>query len=190
MKKTAAVILVFLLSVFLMTGCLDIAEYTGSSQTGSSRDSSSSRQYDSVEEESRDDGASGTDAASGETVSAASSDSGSQAEVTEDGEYTSKDEVALYIHLYGRLPSNYITKKQAQELGWDSSSNTLDEVAPGKSIGGSHYGNYQGILPDGSYKECDIDYKGGRRNAKRIIYSADGRIYYTDDHYKTFTQLY
>ena len=110
--------------------------------------------------------------------------------VDEDGTYSSKEEVALYIHLYGKLPSNYITKKQAEKLGWVASKGNLWEVAPGKSIGGSYFGNYEGLLPDGDYRECDIDYQGGRRNAKRIVFSTDGRIYYTEDHYESFEQLY
>lgn len=113
--------------------------------------------------------------------------------VNEDGEYTSKEEVALYLHLFGHLPANYITKKEAEALGWGSTYKTLDKAAPGKSIGGSHFGNYEGILPTAKgrkYFECDIDYGKGGRNAKRIVYSNDGLIYYTDDHYQTFKLLY
>ncbi|MBP5528422.1 MAG: ribonuclease [Lachnospiraceae bacterium] len=114
--------------------------------------------------------------------------------VSEDGEYTSKDEVALYIHLYNHLPSNYITKKEAQDLGWDASQGKhLNKVAPGKSIGGDKFGNREGLLPkkDGRvYYECDIDYKKGSRNAKRIVFSNDGLIYYTEDHYETYELLY
>ena len=110
----------------------------------------------------------------------------------EDGVYTTKDDVALYIYTYGRLPQNFITKKQAQELGWEGGS--LEPYAPGKCIGGSHFGNYEGILPekDGrSYTECDIDTLGAsRRGAKRIVFSNDGLIYYTEDHYETFELLY
>ena len=109
--------------------------------------------------------------------------------IDEDGSYTTKEDVALYIHTYGRLPSNFITKKQAEKLGWTGGS--LEPYAPGKCIGGSHFGNYEGVLPDGNYKECDIGTLGKKsRGAKRLIYSDDGRIYYTEDHYKTFTQLY
>ncbi len=114
-------------------------------------------------------------------------------EIEEDGEYTSKDKVALYIHTYGRLPKNYISKKKAEQLGWDNREGNLWEVAPGKSIGGSYFGNYEGALPEKNgreYHECDIDYNGGRRNAKRIVYSDDGLIFYTEDHYETFEQLY
>lgn len=114
-------------------------------------------------------------------------------DIEESGEYTSKEEVAEYIHLYGHLPDNYITKNEAKKLGWVSSKGNLSEVAPGKSIGGDHYGNYEGNLPEKkgrSYTECDIDSDGGYRGAKRIIFSNDGLIYYTEDHYETFELLY
>ncbi|MDD2648877.1 MAG: ribonuclease domain-containing protein [Eubacteriales bacterium] len=113
--------------------------------------------------------------------------------VEESGKYSDKQRVALYLHLYGRLPSNYITKEEARNLGWDSSENTLAEVAPGMSIGGDRYGNYEELLPvkkGVTYKECDIDYASGSRNAKRIVYSNTGWIYYTDDHYESFQTLY
>lgn len=113
--------------------------------------------------------------------------------VSEDGEYTSKEEVALYIHLYNHLPGNYITKKEAQDLGWDSSKGNLNTVAPGKSIGGDKFGNREELLPKKEgrvYYECDIDYKKGSRNAKRIVFSNDGLIYYTEDHYETYELLY
>ena len=109
--------------------------------------------------------------------------------IDENGSYTTKEDVALYIHTYGKLPSNFITKKQAEKLGWPGGS--LEPYAPGKCIGGNYFGNYEGILPDGEYRECDIDTLGKKsRGAKRLIYSDDGRIYYTSDHYKSFTQLY
>lgn len=109
------------------------------------------------------------------------------------GSYTSKEEVALYIHLYGELPANFITKSDAQRLGWDSSRGNLWEIAYGKSIGGDRFGNYEKRLPDADGRrwfECDIDYSGGYRGAKRIVYSSDGLIYYTGDHYETFERLY
>lgn len=113
--------------------------------------------------------------------------------VQESGTYNTKEEVALYLHTYNRLPQNYITKKEAEKLGWDSKKGNLGEVAPGKSIGGSHFGNYEQQLPqkDGrKYFECDLNYDGGYRGAERIIYSNDGLIYYTGDHYKNFELLY
>ena len=118
---------------------------------------------------------------------------GSQPEsLPEDGTYSSRDDVALYIHTYGHLPGNFITKKEARELGWSGGS--VEEYAPGKCIGGDHFGNYEGLLPEKSgrsYTECDIDTLGSSgRGAKRIIFSNDGLIYYTDDHYASFTLLY
>lgn len=112
--------------------------------------------------------------------------------IDEDGIYDSAEDVALYLHTYGKLPSNYITKKEAGKLGWEGGS--VEQVAPGKCIGGDWYGNYEGLLPakEGrEYHECDIDTLGKKkRGAKRIIYSNDGLIYYTDDHYESFTLLY
>ena len=114
------------------------------------------------------------------------------AQIDEDGSYDQKDDVALYIHTYGHLPSNYITKKEAKALGWEGGS--LERYAPGKCIGGSYFGNYEGLLPQKkgrSYYECDIDTLGrSKRGAKRIIYSTDGLIYYTEDHYESFELLY
>lgn len=115
------------------------------------------------------------------------------AAIDENGTYTSKEDVALYIHTYNKLPSNYITKQEAEDLGWISSKGNLKKVAPGKSIGGDRFGNYEGKLPKArgrSYTECDIDFDGGYRNSKRIIFSNDGLIFYTEDHYETFEQLY
>lgn len=112
--------------------------------------------------------------------------------VTESGAYTSMQEVAVYLTLFAHLPNNYITKKQAQALGWDSRAGNLDQVAPGKSIGGDYFGNYEGSVPDAAgrkWTECDIDADGGYRNGLRIVFSNDGLIYYSDDHYTTFRQV-
>lgn len=109
----------------------------------------------------------------------------------EHGSYYQKDEVALYIHQYGKLPENYITKKEAEALGWSGGS--LEKYAPGKVIGGSRFGNYEGNLPKKKgrqYYECDIDTLAKKRGAKRIVFSNDGLIYYTEDHYETFELLY
>ena len=117
----------------------------------------------------------------------------SQGAIAEAESYSSKEEVAAYLHQYGHLPPNYITKKQAQELGWLASKGNLWEVAPGMSIGGDRFGNREGLLPEAAgrtYYECDIDFDGGYRNSQRIVYSNDGLIYYTGDHYESFQLLY
>lgn len=112
--------------------------------------------------------------------------------IDENGTYTSKDDVADYINTFGKLPANFITKKEAQKLGWPGGS--LEEYAPGMCIGGDYFGNYEGLLPTKKgrkYYECDIDTLGkSKRGAKRIIYSNDGLIYYTEDHYESFELLY
>ena len=109
-----------------------------------------------------------------------------------DGTYTSKEEVALYLYLYGELPKNFITKGEAERLGWEGGS--VEKYAPGKSIGGDKFGNREGLLPKKSgrqYYECDIDTLGkNSRGTKRIVFSNDGLIYYTDDHYETIELLY
>ena len=112
-----------------------------------------------------------------------------QVQVVKDGEYTGKDKVAAYVRTFGgALPRNFITKKQARELGWKGGS--LEPYAPGKSIGGDRFGNYERRLPNGSYRECDIDTRGRPRGAKRLVFTQDGkRIYYTHDHYSTFEEV-
>lgn len=113
-------------------------------------------------------------------------------ELEEDGTYNSAEDVSLYLHLYDHLPDNYITKSEARDLGWTGGS--VERYAPGRAIGGDRFGNREGLLPseDGrTYYECDIDTIGETsRGAKRIIFSNDGLIYYTEDHYESFTLLY
>lgn len=110
----------------------------------------------------------------------------------EDGVYTSKEELALYIHTYGHLPSNFITKDEARAAGWSGGS--LEPYCPGKCIGGDRFGNREGLLPAEKgrvWRECDVNTLGARsRGAERIVYSNDGLIYYTGDHYESFQQLY
>ena len=110
----------------------------------------------------------------------------------EDGSYTTKEDVALYIHTFGHLPQNFIKKKDAEAAGWSGGS--LERVLPGMCIGGDYFGNYEGQLPKANgrkWTECDINTLGARsRGAERIVFSNDGLIYYTPDHYETFELLY
>ncbi|MGN1276295.1 MAG: ribonuclease domain-containing protein [Floccifex sp.] len=110
--------------------------------------------------------------------------------IDEEGSYTSKEDVSFYIHTYQHLPDNYITKQEAMDSGWDASLGNLWDVCPGMSIGGDVYKNYEKSLPEDTYHECDIDFEGGYRNGKRLVYGQSGSIYYTQDHYETFEQLY
>lgn len=107
--------------------------------------------------------------------------------VTAEGEYTDKEGIASYIVLFGKLPRNFITKGEARKLGWQGGP--LEPYAPGKSIGGDRFGNYERVLPQGSYRECDVDTRGRPRGAKRIVYTADRRVYYSEDHYRTFKRI-
>ena len=106
--------------------------------------------------------------------------------------YTDPDEVALYLHDFEELPPNYVTKKEAGQQGW-SAGKDLSKILPGCSIGGDKFGNFEGLLPEKSgrqYYECDVNYTGGSRGAERLVFSSDGLIYYTEDHYESYTQLY
>ncbi|MCI5596559.1 MAG: ribonuclease [Lachnospiraceae bacterium] len=166
-SRLAAILSVFLLGIALVFG--------GCAQSGTTGDSGSTYAGSEVEQ----------------TTEQGQLDE--EPEVTEDGTYTSKEEVAAYLNEFGHLPDNFITKKEAKELGWDSKKGNLSEVAPGKSIGGDRFGNYEGVLPDFSgisYYECDINSTGGYRGSERLVYSDDGRIYYTEDHYQSFELLY
>lgn len=106
---------------------------------------------------------------------------------------TAPQDIADYIFAHGTLPDNFLTKSEARQLGWDSSQNYVSDVAPGYSIGGDKFGNYEGLLPDASgrkWYEADANYTAGPRGAERILYSSDGLVYYTSDHYQTFTEMH
>lgn len=204
MKKRLKLFLSLILALsLLLSGCGSVAqspeadeilsmieeglELLLSEETGAN-DDSPRIEVPSTQAGSEDSQTSGSD-----TSAAPSEEPQVSVTVVEAGEYSSKEEVALYLYLYGHLPGNYITKKAAGKLGWDSSKGNLWDVAPGKSIGGDSFGNYEGLLPEAdgrSYHECDIDYQGGYRGSKRILFSDDGLIYYTEDHYTSFELLY
>lgn len=115
--------------------------------------------------------------------------SSGEAALDEDGTYSSADDVALYLHTYGELPDNFITKNEARDLGW--SGGGLEDYAPGMCIGGDTFGNREGLLPQGKYHECDVNTLGeDSRGAERIVWDDAGNIYYTNDHYESFQLLY
>ena len=177
-KKFSAALLALLL---LMSLCAcGQADVSGNAETGAESVQQETVSLDDAEEPPEDVG----DPGETETSEAPPLD--------EEGTYTTKEDVALYIHLYGHLPQNFITKKEAEKLGWPGGS--LEPYAPGMCIGGSRFGNYEGLLPEAdgrTYTECDIDTLGAeKRGAKRIVFSNDGLIYYTEDHYETFELLY
>jgi ribonuclease T1 len=131
-------------------------------------------------------------AAAASPVSEAVQSPPGSAGLDERGSYYSMEDVRDYLIQYGHLPDNFITKDEARALGWEGGS--VEQYAPGCAIGGDRFMNREGLLPKKSgreYKECDIDTEGkSSRGAKRIVFSNDGLIYYTDDHYESFALLY
>ena len=108
-------------------------------------------------------------------------------------DYYIPEEVALYLHAFAELPPNYITKDEAADIGWESREGNLWDVAYGYCIGGDRFYNREELLPeDGEriYYECDVNYFGGYRNGERLVFSDDGLVYYTSDHYNSFELLY
>lgn len=103
--------------------------------------------------------------------------------------YYDLENVVLYLEYYGMLPDNYITKGEARALGWEGG--TPERFLEGSAIGGDPFGNREGILPAGSYTECDLNTLGAdSRGGERLVFSEDGAYYHTEDHYKTFTQVW
>jgi predicted small lipoprotein YifL len=181
-NKFLNLFIIILLFIMSLTGCGNAEEYTPSNNKPQEIKSEESEERNDAEEEK-------TEESSDEETS--ENDEGSL--IDEDGRYTDPYEVAEYIFTYNKLPVNYITKKEAAEAGWESDEGNLWEVTDEMSIGGDYFGNREGKLPkkDGrKWFECDVNYSGGYRGEERIVYSNDGLIYYTDDHYETFTRLY
>lgn len=193
-RKITALLMAAAMSVMLLAGCgSESASTTAaeqpaqavSSQLTTADTAQEAEVFDADEEIIGDEEA---DETAAQEVREAAPDTEEPA-IDFNGTYTSKEDVALYLYTYEELPSNFITKKEARELGWNGGS--LEPYAPGMCIGGDRFGNYEEVLPDGSYHECDIDTLGAqKRGAKRLVYSEDGRIYYTEDHYETFELLY
>lgn len=115
-----------------------------------------------------------------------------EALLDENGTYDTKEDVALYIHQYGKLPSNFMTKSEAKSQGWRGGA--LSNTLPGKCIGGDLFQNREGLLPKKEgrqYYECDIGtLSSTARGAQRIVFSNDGLVYYTADHYESFELMY
>ena len=115
--------------------------------------------------------------------------------VQESGKYTTKDSVAAYINKFKKLPSNYVNKATAQ-LMYEQEGNTFSKwnfnplQVLGVMVGGDYFGNNEGSLPSGDYRECDVDYHDSSRGTKRLVYTNIGVVYYTANHYETFTLIY
>jgi len=173
--RILAAVLMMLMALTVFSGCVGAGGRSGKKQAETEAAAAAQEQTTSAASQEQE-----------QTATAAET-------VREGGEYYSKDDVAEYLYLYEHLPDNYITKSEAKKLGWVSNKGNLWDVAPGKCIGGDNFGNREGHLPEKKnrkYYECDVNYEGGFRQDDRIIYSNDGLIYFTDDHYNTFELLY
>lgn len=122
--------------------------------------------------------------------------------IQESGKYTTRDSVAAYLCKFDKLPSNYVNKSEGQKLYESKTGKTFDKwnfnpwETLGVMIGGdkfnnyaSNASNYHATLPEGSYHEADIEYSAKNRGTKRLVYQSDCVIYYTADHYETFSKL-
>lgn len=206
-RKITALLLALLMSFSLLTGCASISQEVKDEVVNSIVDAVVSELENAANAETKDNTSADAETAPDKTepsqevppqetqpseTAAETPAAEPEDPIDEEGEYTSKEDVALYIHTYGHLPENFITKKEAQEMGWTGGS--LDPYYYGGSIGGDYFGNYEGQLPKApgrKWTECDINtmYKKSR-GPERIVFSNDGLIYYTGDHYETFEQLY
>jgi len=105
---------------------------------------------------------------------------------------TQQQRVAGYLHQHQQLPPLYLKKSEARRQGWDPARGNLCEALPGRAIGGDRFSNREGRLPDGQGRrwfEADVNYQCGRRGSDRMLYSSDGLIYVTRDHYRHFEQV-
>ncbi len=167
MKKSLYYFLIMVCSAFLMMGCFNAAD--------EDRDPAADKSP-SINQKSAD---------RPEDID--------QNRIEKNQDYSKPEDVAEYIHIFQQLPPNFIAKDEAIALGWKNNEGNLWEVTDKKSIGGDVFGNREGLLPKSEgrvWRECDVNYYGGYRGGERIVYSNDGLIYYTDDHYASFKQFY
>lgn len=129
-----------------------------------------------------------TETASLESNSAPNQNTGGSSEDQQSIEKLTEEKTVIsYVKQQHRLPDYYITKNEARKEGWNASKGNLCEVLPGKAIGGDKFSNRERRLPDGEkYFEADVNYQCGGRNADRIIFTKEGDVYLTKNHYKSF----
>ena len=102
-------------------------------------------------------------------------------------ELTNENTVVNYVKINRRLPDYYLTKGEARKKGWVASKGNLCDVLPGRAIGGDHFSNREKTLPSGNkYFEADVNYNCGNRNADRIVFTKEGEVWLTKNHYKSF----
>ena len=184
-RKSLALLLMLALMASLLLGCAVTTVSEAPAQSGQSQSAPTGDELVLLPAEEA--------TAEAEPAAAPAEDPATETEVPdEDGSYTTKEDVLAYLIAYGHLPPNFITKNEARAAGWEGGS--LERYCPGKCIGGDRFGNREGLLPSARGRiwwECDINTLGARsRGAERLVYSNDGLIYYTGDHYESFELLY
>ena len=96
-----------------------------------------------------------------------------------------------HIKNVNKLPDNYITKEELKSFHWKRGK-APSNYAPGKIVGGNIYKNDDLHLPHEMKRiwyEADINYVQGKRNSQRLVYSDDGLIFVTYNHYQTFYEI-
>ena len=185
-RKSLALLLILALLASLLTGCAVTPVSETPAQSGQSQSAPVQDELVLLPEDDPTEQA--------EPAPAPSEDPAPTADAApdEDGSYTTKEDVLAYLIAYGHLPANFITKNEARAAGWEGGS--LERYCPGKCIGGDRFGNREGLLPSArgrTWTECDINTLGKKsRGAERLVFSNDGLIYYTGDHYESFELLY
>ena len=114
-------------------------------------------------------------------------------EAIEAGNATNNDTngADYWLKHFGELPDYYISPEQLEALGWKTGDRPSKYIQ-GKMLGGSIYQNRDKRLPNKIgriWREADINYTHGRRNFHRILWSNDGLIFVTYDHYHTFYEI-
>lgn len=115
--------------------------------------------------------------------------------ISESGTYTTRDSVAAYLCKFEKLPSNYRTKAEAKDL-YAASGKTFSKwnfnpwETLGVMVGGDAFQNREGLLPQNAYRECDVDYSAANRGTKRLVYAESCQIFYTANHYRSFTKIH
>jgi len=186
-KILSGIVLILVLGVIFITQLQD-----GSSTNISTTASNQTAQVDSNNSQTQNEASSKSKSNTSQTQNNHSNNTNKPNSANTCKVINTFDGVADYLKEYKKLPCNYITKSKAQALGWESSKGNLNKVAPGKSIGGDYFSNYEKLLPASKgrkWHEADINYTSGFRGANRILYSTDGLIYKTTDHYDSFQQI-
>ena len=165
--------------------------HAGAQQEGTASTASASGHAEHTSRSGSGAGSTAERTTSASSVPRANADSAEGSAATID-RLTAESRVTGYLQQHQRLPDYYIRKSAARKQGWDPAKGNLCQVLPGRAIGGDRFSNREGGLPEKngrSWYEADVNYQCGRRGADRLLYSSDGLIFVTRDHYRHFEQV-